>query len=194
MQSNLIRHLKQNVNLTEKEEQLIISKIKVQSVRKKEMFLKEGSTCKQLSYLNSGCARVYTIDDYALENNIYFALEDWWAIDLKSFIEQSPARFYIQALEACELHQIYASDFHELLEEIPQLEKWFRILLQNALISSENRINHKIQLNAEDRYQKFLEKYPSLEARISQKHIASYLGISPEFLSSLKAKLLKRKT
>ncbi len=138
--------------------------------------------------------RIYSMDDYALESNVYFALEDWWTVDLKSFITSSEARFYIQALEDSELLQISKVAFDELLEEIPKLEKWFRILLQNALISSENRINTEIALDAEERYIKFLEKYPTLESRISQKHIASYLGVTPEFLSKLKSKRQKKKS
>ena len=193
MPNNLIHHLERVVALTAEEKDLIISSIKVRNLKKKEIFLQEGEICRYLSYINKGCIRVYTIDDYALENNIYFVVEDWWALDLKSFVEVSEARFYIQALTDCELYQIYKDDFDHLLQRIPQLEKWFRILLQNALISSENRINHKIALSAEKRYLKFKEKYPTLESRISQKHIASYLGISPEFLSTFKSKKLKKK-
>jgi CRP-like cAMP-binding protein len=193
MLNNLINHFKKTIELTQEEEQLILNRVSTKTIKKRDVLLNEGELCKHLSYIDSGCIRIFSMDDDELENNIYFALEDWWAVDLKSFLEKSTARFYIQALEECELNQIYKSDFEELLEEVPKLEKWFRILLQNALISSENRISTEISLSAEERYLKFLEKYPTLESRISQKHIASYLGISPEFLSKFKSKRLKRK-
>ena len=159
MSNNLINHFLKTINLTTKEEELILSKIKTRVIKNKEIILQEGSTCKYISYINKGCVRIYSIDDYALENNIYFALEDWWTVDLKSFIEASEARFYIQALEDSELLQISKEAFDELLKQVPKLEKWFRILLQNALISSENRINTEIALSAEERYIKFKEKY-----------------------------------
>ncbi|WP_459209120.1 Crp/Fnr family transcriptional regulator [Aquimarina rhabdastrellae] len=194
MQPNIIEHFRKIITLTREEEELIASKIKKRHLKKRELLLEEGMICKHLSYINQGCMRIYSVDDYALEKTIFFSVEDWWAVDLKSFIEFSEARFYIEALTPCELTQIYKNDFEELLERIPKLEKWFRILLQNALISSEDRINYKMSLTAQERYLKFKEKYPILESRISQKHIASYLGISPEFLSSLRTKNLKKKS
>lgn len=194
MSNNLINHFLKTIALTSEEEEIVLSKIKRKLIKNKEVILQEGSTCNYISYVNKGCMRIYSMDDYALESNVYFALEDWWTVDLKSFITSSEARFYIQALEDSELLQISKVAFDELLEEIPKLEKWFRILLQNALISSENRINTEIALDAEERYIKFLEKYPTLESRISQKHIASYLGVTPEFLSKLKSKRQKKKS
>lgn len=192
MQNNLIQHFKNTIHLTTEEEGLILSKIKINSFKKKTLILEDYEICKAVSYINRGCVRIYRTNDDGLENTIYFAPEDWWAMDLKSFIEHSNARFNIQALVDCEIYQIHKSDFEWLLSKIPTLEKWFRILLQNALIASENRIHYKIALNAEERYEKFIEKYPRLESRIAQRHIASYLGISPEFLSNLKSKRLKQ--
>lgn len=189
---NIIAHLTKTIKLNTKEKDLIISKLQIKHLAKREHVLEAGSICRFLSYIHSGCLRVYSIDGATLENNIYFGVEDWWALDLKSFIEFTPARFHIQALTDCELYQISKTDFEYLLEHIPQLEKWFRILLQNALIASENRINDKIGCSAEERYSKFKQKYPMLESRISQKHIASYLGISPEFLSKMRAQSLNR--
>ena len=193
MNSKLLQHFSKRVSLTEAEMEEIASLIQPVVYPKKTILLEEGAICKKLSYIVSGCVRVFTIDDDGIENNVFFALEDWWAIDLKSFIEQSSARFYIETLEVTEFLEIPKADFELLLERIPKLEKWFRILLQNALIASENRISYKSTLKAEDRYLKFLDKYPTLESRISQKHIASYLGISPEFLSSMKAKIMKNR-
>lgn len=194
MANSLIKHFKKTISLSLEEEELIASKIREQHVKKRRFLLHKNSNCNQLSYIDQGCMRVYDVDDYLLENNIYFAMEDWWAIDLKSFIEESKARFYIQALTDCKLSQIHKVDFDRLLIQIPKLEKWFRVLLQNALISSENRINYKIALSAEERYRKFQQKYPGLESRVSQRHIASYLGISPEFLSKIRSKQFKRKS
>ncbi|MBO6516806.1 MAG: Crp/Fnr family transcriptional regulator [Bacteroidia bacterium] len=155
--------------------------------------MQNNQICKYLYYVQSGSLRVYGIDDHALENNVYFAIDDWWVVDLRSFVEETPARFNIQALTDCRLLSVHKSKFDYLLEQIPVLEKWFRILLQNALISSENRINNKIALTAELRYLEFLKKYPNLELQIAQKHIASYLGITAEHLSKIKSKRIRSK-
>jgi len=189
---DVIQHIKDKIEIDKIEEGLIRSKFFKKSFTKRRFLLREGETCRQLSYVNKGCLRVYSVDENGYEKTVFFTIEDWWVVDLKSFIEQSPARFFIDAIEDSELWQITKSDFDELLHQIPQMEKWFRILLQNALVASENRINYKSALIAEERYLKFIDKYPLLESRIAQKHIASYLGISPEFLSKLKAERWKR--
>ncbi len=192
MNEEIIEHFLRVVPLTDKEIRLIKEKIEFLKLNKKTHLLAAEEVCSSIYYIKRGCIRVYTMDDHCLENNIFFAIEDWWALDLMSFIEKTPARFYIETIEECEVWSISKPKFDLLLEEIPILEKWFRMLLQNALISSENRIHYKSSLKAEERYIKFLEKYPKLERRISQKHIASYLGISPEFLSLMKTKRLRK--
>lgn len=193
LQQKIISNFKKNISLSTEEEIYILSCFQKVKLNKREHLIESDTTCNYLHYINSGCLRIYSLDDYLLENNIYFALEDWWAVDLSSFIHHIPARFNIQALTHCELLRIHKSTFEKLLDDIPILEKWFRILLQNALISSENRINNKIALTAEQRYEKFLIKYPNLELQISQKHIASYLGITAEHLSKIKSRRIKSK-
>lgn len=185
--NSLIAHLKKVVSLNEEEEQKIWAKFKQNELRKRTFWVQNSEVCNYLSYVQKGSLRVFSIDEQLMENNVYFATDDWWVVDLKSFIECSPARFDIQALTDCTIYSIHKTNFDELLAEIPQLEKWFRTLLQNALIASENRINYKISFTAEERYIKFIEKYPTLERQISQKHIASYLGITPEHLSKIKS-------
>lgn len=193
MKSGLIDNIKRSVSLSLDEEAHVLSCFTTLQLHKRELLLQDNSICNQLSYVVSGSLRIYSIDDDLVENNVYFAVDDWWAFDLKSFIERSPARFNIQALTACTVETIHKGSFEKLLEEIPALEKWFRILLQNALISSENRIGYKISLTAEQRYAKFIDKYPTLERQISQKHIASYLGITAEHLSKIKSRRMNSK-
>ena len=144
---NLIQHIKNRIQIEPQDEEIILSKFHLKRVSSKETLLKEGEVCNRLSYVDKGCLRVYAIDDNGVEKNVFFTVEDWWTVDLKSFIEQSPARFYIDTIEECELFQIKKTDFEELLAQLPKLEKWFRLLLQNALISSENRISYKSSLN-----------------------------------------------
>lgn len=193
MQQNILTNFKRSISLTKAQEEHILSYFKPIRLKKREHLLQSNSICHDLAYVQKGNLRIYSVDDYVLESNIYFATDDWWAVDLKSFIEQAPARFSIQALTDCELLAIHKLNFEKLLEEIPVLEKWFRILLQNALIASENRIGNKISLTAEQRYLEFLKKYPNLETQIAQKHISSYLGITAEHLSKIKSRRIKSK-
>lgn len=190
---NIITNFKKSVSLNAEQQAYILSCFSEVSYKKREHLLEQNTICNYLYFIKSGCVRIYSTDDEMVENNIYFAIDDWWAVDLSSFIQQVPARFHIQALTPCTLSRIHKSNFEKLLNEIPVMEKWFRILLQNALISSENRINNKIALSAEKRYEAFLKKYPNLELQISQRHIASYLGISAEHLSKIKSRRLKTK-
>ncbi len=192
-QQNILTNIRKSIVLTAEKEAYILSQFRSRKLKKKEFLLQSGDICHNLMYVQKGVLRIYSTDDAYLQNNVYFAVDDWWVVDLKSFIESSPARFDIQALVDCDLLSIHKLSFEKLLVEIPELERWFRILLQNALISSENRISDKISLTAERRYDQFLKKYPTLEVQISQKHIASYLGITAEHLSKIKSRRIKSK-
>lgn len=192
MHHNILTNIKKNVTLTEETEAHILSQFRTKKLKKRQFLLHHGEICQYLMYVQSGVLRIYSTDDSWVQNNVYFAADDWWVVDLKSFIESSPARFDIQALVDCDLLSIHKLSFERLLADIPELERWFRILLQNALISSENRISDKISLTAERRYEEFLKKYPTLEMQISQKHIASYLGITAEHLSKIKSRRIKQ--
>ncbi len=193
MTHSLIKNIEKHVSLSSAEIETIKTVLKTKKLKRKEFLLKEKEFCTSLSYVQSGCLKIHTVDEEGVEHIIFFALEDWWAVDLKSFVSDTSARFSIEAMEDCELLQLSHMDFNKLLEKIPKLEKWFRILLQNALIASENRIDHKLSKKAEARYLEFLKKYPTLESRIPQRQIAAYLGITPEFLSKLKALQWKAK-
>ncbi|MEM6320093.1 MAG: Crp/Fnr family transcriptional regulator, partial [Bacteroidota bacterium] len=117
--------------------------------------------------------------------------EDWWFGDLQSFINNTSACFSIQSLEKTKVLSIDKASWDYLLREIPEFIIYTRILFRNTMFSHENRIFQNLSYTAEERYDYFLEKYPTLSQRISQKHIASYIGITPEFLSMLRAKKSK---
>ena len=118
-----------------------------------------------------------------------FAIKDWWSGDMASFITQQPANYFIQALEESEVLQISKENFDLLFERIPKLERFYRILYQRSLVSYIQQSDQNISLNAEERYLKFIKKYPSLIHSVSQKNIAAYLGVTPEFLSVLRKKM-----
>jgi len=119
-------------------------------------------------------------------------MEDWWVGDLYSFLTQTPATYFIDALEDTEILQISKANLDKLYVRVPKFERFFRLILQNAFIAQQQRINQNLSFTAEQRYLEFIKKYPQLEQRLSQKHVSAYLGITPVFLSMLRRKLSRK--
>ena len=137
-----------------------------------------------------GCLRAFYIDANGFEHNVLFAVEDWWIADLASFLAQTPATLDVEALEDCELLQLDRPALEALYAQVPKLERYFRLMLQNAFVAQQQRILASISAPAEARYRAFRVKYPQLEQRLPQRHVASYLGITPEFLSKIRKQVL----
>lgn len=176
------------------EEEAVLRKLFVHRFFKKKNFvLKEGDRCISEFFIFSGCLRTYCVDNNGFEHSLLFAIESWWSGDIHSFITKKKAWINIVALEPTHLLAISHKDFDELSVRVPATERYFRILLQNSLVASQERMYQNLALTAEERYVNFRAKYPFFEQRIPQKHIASFLGITPEFLSTIRKKLSKKK-
>ena len=115
-----------------------------------------------------------------------FSVENWWAEDLFSFFTQTASKSNIQAIEETHIIQISKIDLETLYSKIPKFERFFRLSFQNAYITQRERINLTLSATAEERYFLFIKKYPYAEKRFTQKDIASYLGITIQFLSVVK--------
>lgn len=151
--------------------------------------MRNGEICRTDNYIISGTLKAFCINaDTGNEEILYFAIDDWWATDMESFRQQEPSIYNIQALEKTELLQISFHSFQKMLEQIPALERYFRIILESYLGALQKRIIYNHIYNAEQRYLDFLQNYPNIAARIPQYLIASYLGISAEFLSRIRKK------
>ncbi len=185
IQKNLSRHIK----LEEYEFELLQKKLVAKSYNKHAYLLQVGQICRYTFFVNKGLLRLYDIDDKGIEKNTLFAKEEWWVSDVYSFHSQKPGTYFLQALEDTEVLQLSKANLERLFLEIPKLERFFRILHINAFVAQQERVMHMISKTAEERYLDFISKFPNAELRISQKHIASYLGITPEFLSKMKSKL-----
>ena len=158
-------------------------------VRNKDFFLNQGSKCKYGGFVLKGCFRNYVTSSEGKEVNTQFSFENWWVGDLGSFVNQEPAKINVQALEDSDLLVITAKQYNSLLEKSPSFANYTHKLRSKAHLSAVLRSSN-LSENANTKYLILLEKFPKIETRISQKHIASYLQISPEALSRLKAKLL----
>ncbi len=186
--SNITKH----IELNEEEIQIFSSMLSIKKIKKKEFLLQQGDVCKTENFVAKGCLRTYTIDENGNEHILMFGIEDWWMGDLYSFLKQSPSNYYIEALEDSEILQITKDNLDKLYLKVPKFERFFRLILQNAFIAQQLRIEQNLAFTAEERYLDFQKKYPTLEQRISQKQIASFLGITPVFLSMLRKKLVQK--
>ncbi|MEL6624765.1 MAG: Crp/Fnr family transcriptional regulator [Bacteroidota bacterium] len=155
---------------------------------KKDHLLYANDYAKEVFFVLKGCTRTYIMDLDGVDHNISFSMENWWFGDLQSFIKKTPASFSIQALEDTAVLSINQENLYTLLQEVPEFANYTRILFRNTMFAHENRIVQNLSFTAAERYKYFLKEYPNLSQRISQKHMASYLGITPEFLRTLRNK------
>ena len=186
--SNIAKH----ISLDEEEISWFISIIKQQQVSKKELILREGQICKNISFVHSGILRAYHLDKEGKEATIMFALKDWWITDMFCFINQQPAMLNIEAVENTCIFQLQKKDLDKLYHKVPKFERFFRIIMQNAYIREQLRIIQNLTLTAEERYNNFLAKYSHVAKNVTQKQIATYLGITPEFLSTIRGNKIKK--
>lgn len=185
--SNIARH----IPLTTAETDFFISLLTPKSLKAGDFLLREGEICRYQSFITSGALKTYYTDDEGNEHIIDFLVEEWWADDLYSFLTSTTAACNIKALENTELLQISKKNLELLYGKVPKFERFFRILFQNAYISQKNQINSMLSGTAEERYALLLKKKPYAVKRFSQKDIASYLGITPQFFSAMKKKMQK---
>ena len=185
----ILKNISRFIDLNQEEQDLYISLLTVKKLKKKEFLLRQGEIARYDYFTTKGCLKVYKIDENGSEHISMFAVKDWWSGDMASFITQQPANYFIQALEDSEVLQMSKENFDKLFERIPKFERFYRILYQRSLVSYIQQSDQNISLNAEERYLKFIKKYPSLIHSVSQKNIAAYLGVTPEFLSVLRKKM-----
>lgn len=187
----ILKNISRFITLAPEEEQYFTSLLKLKKLRKKQYLLQEGDVARYDYFVNKGCLRTYTIDEKGQEHVVQFSIEDWWTGDMYSFLTQKPARYTIDALEDTELLCLERHALEELYIKIPKFERFFRLLLQNAFVSLQERIIANLSQPADERYCTFVNKYPLMEKRLPLKQIASYLGITPESLSRIRSNYIK---
>lgn len=186
----LLNYIQNYISLTNEEEEILLSKITYRKYLKGQFIVQQGDVCKYECFVISGCTKTFYMDDEGQEHIIMFSIEDWWTSDMGSFITQTPADYNIQCLENTELFQFSYDIIEDLYREIPKLERFFRQIIEKALVASQKRIVRNFSLSAKERYVYFRTQYPKIEQRIPQYMIASYLGITKEFLSKIKSQLI----
>lgn len=188
----LLENIAKHVSLTTEEQERVLSFTEPLQFKAKTLLLKSGEVCTHSYFVTKGILRSYNMDQNGVEHVVSFACPGWWIADMYSFLSQRPGQIYIEVNEDAEVLTISKENQDKMYLEIPKMERFFRIIIENSLVANQQRIIDNMSFTAEARYDKFLKKFNDLAQSIPQKQIASYLGVTPEFFSKMKARLLKK--
>jgi len=190
----LLNYFDRLILLNKEEKELVTEKFHPRLYRKRQFVLQEGDICTQFNFVVRGCLRMYKIDEQGAIHILQFATENYWIMDLGSFHGEKPSELNMDAIEDTMVLQISRNDLIALYMQAPKFDRIFRVLIENSFVGLQKRLLQNISSTAEERYQSFLDTYPHLVNRLSQTQVASFLGITPEFLSRLRNKLSKSKS
>lgn len=188
----ILDNLSKHIALSPQEQELFLSKIEIRHYKAKSVLHHAGEICTKSYFVNSGLLRSFNINDNIVEYVLHFACEGWWIGDMYSLLSQKPGNFFIEVVEDSEVVLLSKENQELLYCKIPKLERFFRILTEKSLVAHQERLMDNLSLSAEDRFEKFCKRYPTLIQRVPQKQIASYIGVTPEFFSKMKSKLLRK--
>jgi len=189
---SLIKHLQDRIELSEEEANLFVSNFKIKKIKKRQFIVQPDFVAKHRNYVVEGALRAYVVNDEGQEHTIAFAIEDWWISDYNSYIYQQPATMFVVALEDAVLLQIDFETEAKLKMANPKFETFFRITAERTAAFFQRRIITNLTSSAEERYDKFINQFPLIANRVPQYALASYLGMTTEFLSKIKNNKLKK--
>jgi CRP-like cAMP-binding protein len=188
----LFGYFKSSSPFNSREREDIAQHFTERKVKRRQFILQPGDVCRHFTYVASGCFRLYAADQEGKEHNIQFTIENDWTTDLASFYDQTPSLLYIEAVEPSIILQIKHANVLDLYGAYHKFDRNFRIIVERKYIGLQTRVLQNISQPAEERYQSFLADYPQLAVRLPSTQIASYLGITPEFLSKIRKDLMTR--
>lgn len=187
----LIDYFNHFLHLDEKENEYILQVFKERTIKRRQFILQEGDVCVHNTFVVEGCFRMYYSDINGKEHNLQFAVEKWWTGDIQSFFSNEPSKLNIEAMENSVVLQIKREDQFKMYLDFPKFNRIFRVLAENHVVSLQSRILNSISMSSEERYVDFSNRHPELFNRISNVQIASYLGVTPEFLSTIRKRISK---
>jgi CRP-like cAMP-binding protein len=190
--SLILKNVCKHIELNDKEKKLFLSLLEPRTLKRKEIYLDAGELCKYSAFVLDGALKSFTLDAEGKEHILSFATSDWWIADMYSYISRKPSVLTIEAIADSEVLLLSWENQQLLFERVTKFERFFRILIENALVANQQRLIDNLSSTAEERYLHFIKKYPIIPSCVPQHNIASYLGITPEFLSKIRRRLAKR--
>ncbi len=184
--SPLLDNIKRYVELSEDDQEDLTSIIRASMIKKRQFIIQPGFVCHSRTYIYKGAFRVYYLDDKGKEHTVSIGVEDWFVTDFHSYINQTPAMNFAEALEDSIVFQMRYEDIEPLCRKIHALSEYFRLTTEKAFAFSRRRVISNISKTAEERYDEYADRYPEIVKRVPQYVLASYLGMSPEFLSKIR--------
>jgi CRP-like cAMP-binding protein len=189
----ILKNVSKHISINEKEKAFFVSLLEATTLKARQVYLQAGEVCKYSAFVNDGALKSYTVDKDGKEHILSFAISDWWIADMYSYISRKPAVLTIEAIADADILMLSYEHQQKLYEKVPKFERFFRILIEKALVANQERLIDNLSSTAEDRYLHFIKKYPSIPSCVPQHNIASYLGITPEFLSKIRGRLARKK-
>ncbi|WP_343668682.1 Crp/Fnr family transcriptional regulator [Chitinophaga sp.] len=189
---NLITYFHNYIPLNSREKEDLWSRVIEKKIKRRQFILQEHDVCRHYTFVVSGCTKMYSVDNNGAEHNIQFASENEWIMDIGSFHSERKSRLNIEAIEPSVILQIDKPALIHLYQNYPKFCMIFRVIIENKFIELQNRLLQNISSNAEERYLAFLEQYPHLSKRLPNTQVASYLGITPEFLSVVRKNIAQK--
>lgn len=183
----LQKSIQEYVSLTDEQWELCKNNFHPKRMLKRQFLLQAGDVCRQLTFVEKGALYSYSVDAKGNQHVIRFAFEGWWIADLQSFFTGNPSTQNIELLEDSKLLMLDRNNHENLLEEIPAYERYQRIIIQNAYVALQQRVENALGLAAEEKYARLIKHNPEFMNRVPQHLVASYLGVSPETLSRVRS-------
>lgn len=191
MHEQLLASIQKVVDLTSSEQERISGYFEYRSFEKRTLLMSSGEATRYVAFVVDGCLRSFSTDENGFEHIMQFAPTGWWITDMYGFISETPSTLDIEAILPSNTLLLTRSAQLELFDTVPKMERYFRVLLENSLVSTRRRLLGNLSRQAKDRYLEFSQVYPGLEQILPQKLIASYIGVTPEFLSKLKSHIIR---
>ena len=186
---SLLQNIRRYVSLGATEEGKLLAIARTTRIRRRQFIDQPGYVCLYRNYVVEGAFRSFFVDAEGKEHTVQIAVEDWFVSDFYSYITQTPATLFVEALEDSVILQMRYEDIEGLCTEIHSLSEYFRVTTERAFAFSRQRALSNLSMTAEERYLELLERYPNIVQRVPQKIVASYLGMTPEFLSKIRKNL-----
>jgi len=188
----LINKIKSSIHLSSEAEDYLFSISKEKAVSKGEVLIRQGQTVKKIFFVTDGCLRSYCNDKNGKEHTLLFAIKNWWMSDYIAIHSNETATLTVDCLTDSNIIEFNAKKLDEIHSLFPEFESHQRKQLERHIVSLQKRILNQLQLSATERYELFLEQYPDIEQYTPNYHIASYLGITQQSLSRIRAEKAKK--